>query len=35
MTIAGAQLEDITMEEAKERVIKAVEEYLSEEGESK
>ena len=35
MTIAGAQLEDITMEEARERVIKAVEEYLSEEGESK
>ena len=35
MTIAGAQLEDITIEEAKERVIKAVEEYLSEEGESK
>ncbi len=35
MTIAGAQLENITMEEAKSRVISAVEEYLKEEGESK
>ncbi|MFY9427259.1 MAG: DHH family phosphoesterase [Caldicoprobacterales bacterium] len=35
MTIAGAQLDDITIEEARERVINAVEEYLSEEGESK
>ena len=35
MTIAGAQLGDITIEEAKRRVVSAVEEYLSEEGESK
>ena len=35
LTIAGAQLENISMEEAKSRITNAVEEYLSEEGESK
>ncbi len=35
MTIAGAQLEGITMDEGRKRVIEAVEEYLNEEGESK
>lgn len=35
MTIAGAQLEGITIKEAERRVINALEEYLNEEGESK
>ena len=35
MTIAGAQLKDITIEEARERISMVIQEYLNEEGESK
>jgi c-di-AMP phosphodiesterase-like protein len=35
MTIAGAQLKDITIEEARERISMVIQEYLNEEGENK